>query len=226
VVDTEERKAAFLSALAPVSNNPAVKIEIRTVAEATQHRRGNRSVSIQEFEESADTVAAYEDLRAYFRKQQPGGPTDELIRNYCTLVGNRSYRALFRAIEIKKLVNRFAKVDMRTVTPDARSKWLAMVHEHAAAFEREAAPLYQELQPVFFPNSAASAGEDVLIQSDADLTRAVERLYQLALYNNEAIISALTISSHSSATTIKSSQFRKSLTSAENLAKRIEQYER
>ncbi len=35
VVDTQQRKDEFLKALAPVSNNPAVKIEIRTVAEAT-----------------------------------------------------------------------------------------------------------------------------------------------------------------------------------------------
>jgi len=226
VVDTAERKEEFLRALAPVANNPAVTIEIRTVAEATQRRSTNRSVLVQETEETADTVAAYEDLRAYFLKQDPRGPTDERIRNYSTQVGNRAYRALFRAIELKKLVARFATVDMRTVTPDARSKWLAMVHGHADAFEREAEPLYQELQPVFFPNAAVPASEDVVIQSDAELARAVERLHQLALFCNEAVSSALTISSHSSATTIKSSQFRKSLISAENLAKRIGQYER
>jgi hypothetical protein len=226
VVDTAERKEDFLRALAPVSNNPAVKIEIRTVAEGTQRRSSNRSVSVQGPEETANTVAADDDLRVYFQKQNPTGQTDELIRNYSTSVGNRAYRALFRAIELRKLVARFANVDMRTVTPDARSKWLAMVHGYAAAFEREAGPLYQELQPVFFSNAATPLAEDVLIQTDAELTRAVERLYQLALFNNEAVSSALTISAHSSATTIKSSQFRKSLITAENLAKRIGQYER
>jgi RNA polymerase sigma factor (sigma-70 family) len=226
VVDTAERKEQFLQALAPVSNNPAVTIEIRTVAEAIQRRPANRSVSVHEAEETADTVAADEDLRAYFLKQDPDGPTDERIRNYSTRVGNRAYRALFCAIELKNVIARFATVDMRTVTPDARSKWLAMVQGHAAAFEREAGPLYQELQPVFFPNATVSASEDVVIQNDAELARAVERLHQLALFCNDAVSSALTISSHSSATTIKSSQFRKSLISAQNLAKRIGQYER
>jgi hypothetical protein len=226
VVDTAERKEEFLRALAPIANNPAVRIEIRTIAEATQRRSTNQSVLVQEAEETADTVAAYEDLRAYFLKQEPRGPTDERIRNYSTRVGNRAYRALFRAIELKKVVARFATVDMRTVTPDARSKWLAMVHGHADAFEREAGPLFQELQPVFYPNATVSPSEDVVIQSDAELASAVERLYQLAFFCNEAVSSALTISSHSSATTIKSSQFRKSLINAENLAKRIGQYER
>src|SRR6185369_9704594 len=36
IVESTERKQDFLKALAPVSNNPAVKIEIRTVAEAVQ----------------------------------------------------------------------------------------------------------------------------------------------------------------------------------------------
>ena len=226
VVDTQKRKEEFLRALAPVANNPAVKIEIHTVAEATQRPSSNQSVSVQEPDNTADTIAANEDLRAYFLKRDPSGPTDELIRNYSTRVGSRAYRALFRAIELKKLVARFANVDMRTVTPDARSKWLAMIHGYAAAFEREAGQLSQELQPVFFPNATMPATEDVLIQSDAELAHAVERLYQLALFNNEAVSSALTISAHSSAATIKSSQFRKSLISAENLAKRIGQYER
>ena len=226
IVDTTERKKEFLQALSPVSNNPAVKIEIRTVAEATQHRPANRSVSVQQLEETADTVAADNDLRAYFTKRDPTGPTDESIRNYSTRVGNRAYRALFRAIELKKLIARFAKVDMRTVTPDARSKWLAMVHEHATAFERETGTLYEELQPVFFPNVSAPATDDALIQGDAELARAVEHLYQLALFNNEAISSALTISSHSSAATIKTSQFRRSLIGAQTLARKIGQYER
>ncbi|HKG81318.1 MAG TPA: hypothetical protein VKA78_17905, partial [Pyrinomonadaceae bacterium] len=36
VVDSQQRKDEFLKVLGPVSNNPAVRIEIRTIAEATQ----------------------------------------------------------------------------------------------------------------------------------------------------------------------------------------------
>ncbi len=226
VVDTPERKEAFLSALSPVAHNPAVTIQIRTVTEATQSRVANRSVLVLAPEETANTVAADDDLRAYFLRQDPNGPTNELIRDYSTRVGNRGYRALFNAIELKKLMARFSKVDMRSVTQDARSKWLSMVHGHAAAFEREAESLYQELEPVFFPNATVSATENVLIQNDVELARAVERLHQLALFNNEAVSSALTISSHSSAATIKTSQFRRSLLAAVTLAKRIGQYDR
>ena len=94
------------------------------------------------------------------------------------------------------------------------------------AFEilkRELFPLARVVTPNI-PEAEKLTG--LLIQSDAELARAVERLHQLALFNNEAISSALTISSHSSAVTIKSSQFRKSLISAANVAKRIGQYQR
>jgi len=150
----------------------------------------------------------------------PDRPLSGVRNSWLMLARNRLLASLARrASSIAWVVN-------TTVTPDARSKWLAMVHGHADAFEREIGPLYQELEPVFFPGATVSASEDFVIQSDAELARAVERLHQLALFCNEAVSSALTISSHSSATTIKSTQFRKSLISAENLAKRIGQYER
>jgi RNA polymerase sigma factor (sigma-70 family) len=225
VVDTDQRKQEFLRGLAPVSNNPAVKIDIRTVAEAMRNRPPAGSVTIEEVEETADTVAADKDLRAYFEKQSPNGPTDESIRNYSSRTVNRAYRALFHAIELRRLINRFANVDMRAIAPDARAKWLAMVHEHAIAFEHENAVLRQEIGPVFFPGTVLTGTEDVLIQSDADLARAVERLHKLALSNTDAIRSALTISRQSSASAIRSATFWQSLQRAESLAKRIQQYQ-
>ena len=224
IVDSQQRKDEFLRALAPVSNNPAVRIEIRTVAEATQRSTASGSISVREMEETADTVAADPELRAYF-KNNSGGSTDEAIRSYSSRVVNRAYRALFHAIELRNLINRFANVDMRTVAPDARIKWLAMLQQHAAAFARENAILRQEIQPVFFPGSSLNVGEDVSIQSDADLARAVERLHKLALSNNVAIRSALTISAQSSAAAIKSPAFWQSLERAESLAQRIGQYQ-
>jgi RNA polymerase sigma factor (sigma-70 family) len=225
VVESQERKDEFLRALAPVLNNPAVKIDISTVAEATQQTSGTGQIIVQDAEETADNVAAYEDLRAYFEKRNPSGPTDESIRNYSSRVVNGSYKALFHAIELKKLVNRFAGVDMRAVAPDARSKWLAMIREHAAALEEQTALLREEIKPVFFPGATSFGPEEVAIQSDADLALAIGRLHKLALANNTTIRAALTISSQSSTVTIKSRQFWGFLISAEELAARIKEYD-
>ena len=181
-------------------------------------------ISAQDAEETNSTVAMAEQLRAYFTKKDSGGATDEAIGAYSSRIVDRAYRALFHAIELKRLVNRFAHVDMRTVAPDARAKWLAMLHEHAAAFTRENALLRQEIKPIFFPKTSMQVTEEVSLQSDADLSRAVERLHKLSLSNNEGMRAAFTISSQSSPAAIKSAAFWHSIRRAGNLAERIRQY--
>jgi hypothetical protein len=227
VVDTEQRKDELVRALAPVSNNPAVKIQIGTIAEAQRTRSSSGMVTFREAEETANTVAVDNELRDYLSRQdaaiKTGNGLDEAVRSFSSRMVNRGYRALFHAIELKLLINRFANVDMRTVTPDARAKWLQMVHEHAAALERETAALRKDIQPVFFSGSPAVAAEEIEIAGDVDLTRAVERLHKLALANNDALRAAFTISAQSS-NTVKSPQFWRALLSAENLAAHIRKY--
>jgi hypothetical protein len=225
VVDTQQRKEEFLSALAPISGNPAVKIEIHTVAEAAQRPATTGPVEIQDTQETADNIAADKELRSYFERRNSSGQTDEAIRNYSSRISRTAYSALFHAIELKQLINRFSSVDMRVVTPDAHAKFLAMVHEHATAFERENAVLLREIQPVFFPGNTLGVAEEVSIDNDAELARVVERLHKLALSNNDAISSALTISAQSSANAIKSPAFWQSLHRAGQLAKTISRYQ-
>jgi hypothetical protein len=227
VVDTEQRKDELVRALAPVSNNPAVKIQIGTIAEAQRTRSSSGMVTFREAEETANTVAVDNELRDYLSRQdaaiKTGNGLDEAVRSFSSRMVNRGYRALFHAIELKLLINRFANVDMRTITPDARAKWLQMVHDHAAALERETAALRQDIQPVFFSGSPAVAAEKIEIAGDVDLTRAVERLHKLVQANNDAVRAAFTISAQSS-NTVKSSQFWRALLSAENLAAHIRKY--
>ena len=224
VVDDEQRKAEFLRALAPVLSNPAVRIEIHTVAEATQ-RSNAGPVTVQEVEETTNTVATNDELQAFFLKTTPDGPVDESIRNYSSRMAHCAYDALFHAIELKRLINRFGNVDMRAVAPDARAKWMAMIQEHAGGFEQKTALLRQEIQPVFFPGVTLPPAQEILIQSDADLARAVEQLHKLALSNNSAVRSGLTISAQSSASAIKSINFLQSLQRAESLAAAIRRYQ-
>ena len=226
VVESEQRRDEFLKVLAPVRNNPAVKIEIRTILEASRSVVVNPTEAATDLPEpTADTVAADKDLRAYFAVNDPGGPIDEAIRSYSSRIVNRSYRALFHAVELKRLVDRFANVDMLTVAPDARSKWIKMLHEHTRSFERETAVLRKEVEPVFSAGSSMQVADATAIQNDGELASAVERLHQLAVANNNAVRSAFTISKHSSAVAIKSTTFWQSLLKAEQLAEKIAQYQ-
>lgn len=225
IVDDEQRKNELIRALAPVSHNPAVVVDIRTVEEALKKRPptpGN--VTVRPKEEMASTIAADKELREYFSRQSASaGNVDDAVTSFSSQTVNRAYRALFQAIALKRIVDRFANVDMRAVAPDARAKWLTMIREHAGAVERETSTLRQELEPIFFADAIASAetsGEDVALATDADLAAAVQRLHKLALANNEAIRAAFTISARNSMT-VKSPQFWNTIRKAETIAAAI-----
>lgn len=226
VVDTAERRDEFLRALRPFSSNPAVTVDIRTVAEATARQKAGASKeTVREVEETGDAIAVEEELREYFaRRGLSDAAVDQSVRAYASRVVNQSYRALLRAVELKQMATRVARVDMRTVAPDARSKWLEMTRAQAAAFERENTALRRELQPIFLSEGSDDVVEDIAITNDADLARAVERLHRLALANNDAIRQAFTISKASSAAAFKSPQFRRNLEGATRLSDRITRY--
>lgn len=226
VVDTAERRDEFLRALRPFSSNPAVNIDIRTVAEAAgRQKAGAGKEIVREVEDTGDAIAVEDELREHFaRRGLSDVAVDQSVRAYSSRVVNQSYRALLRAVELKQMVARVARVDMRTVAPDARSKWLEMMRAQAAAFERENAALRSELQPVFFSGTSTDVVEDVAITGDADLARAIERLHRLALANNDAIRQAFTISKASSAAAFMSPQFRRNLEGAARLSDRISRY--
>lgn len=80
---------------------------------------------------------------------------------------------------------------MQTVAPGTREKWLDMLHEHAAAFERETTALRPEIQPMFFGGASAPGAEGGSINSDAELAGAVERVHKIALANNNAVVRLL-----------------------------------
>jgi hypothetical protein len=225
VVDSAERRDEFLRALRPFSNNPAVSIELRTVAEAAKQQPRAGRESVREVDETEDAIAVEDELRGYFsRRGLSAEAADEAVRTYSSRVVNHGYRALFQAIELKRLVARFGHVDLRIVAPDARSKWLEMMRSRALAFARENAALRRELQPVFLSETSPDVAEDFAIASDADLAHAVERLHRLANTNNDALRQAFTISKASSASAFKSAQFRRNLEAAARLADRISQY--
>lgn len=225
VVENAERRDEFLRALSSVNNNPAVKIQIQTVAEASKQQLVPGRPSVRDVEETANAIAVDEELRDYYAKRGLSGEAvDEAVRSYSSRVVNHAYGALFHAVELKRLVARFASVDMRAVAPDARSKWLEMMAEHASGYARETAALRRELQPVFFGEAYPEVIEDFSINSDADVARAAERLNRLAVAVNDAIGQAFTISKQSSALAFKSSQFRRNLEAAARLSEGISQY--
>jgi RNA polymerase sigma factor (sigma-70 family) len=223
LVETEERKAEMLRALAPLINNPAVKIDVRTVAEAVKHeQRESKSpeAAVREVEVANGRIPADLELRTYLSARLVGTEAiDQEISRYAGRVMGHSRQALLQASALKSLIERFSPEEIRALAPEARDKWLAMVREHTLSYRREVAALRRELRPIFY-RSADTATEAF---SEANAVLAAERLLQLSYATDDAVRSAFTISADGRTTeSIKSEQFWRSLSRAEKLAEQIQ----
>jgi hypothetical protein len=225
LVETERRKEEILRALGPIISNPAVKVEVSTVAEAVKRQQQREQskprdeTTVREVEVTNNRIPADPELRAYFSARLVGEAIDEEINRYASRVMNGSRQAVLRASALKRLVGRFSPAEMRGLAAEAQSKWLIMIREQAIAYKREVATLKQELRAVF-GGSGEGASEAV---SEANVAAAAERLLQLSYANDEAVRSAFTISADGrTAAAIKSGQFWRSLAETEKLAEAIQ----
>jgi hypothetical protein len=222
LVETEGRKAEMLSALGPVINNPAVRVDVRTVAEAVkQTPKGStpRAGTVQEIDVAPTRIPADSELRAYFSSRLVGNEAiEQEIDRYSNRVMTHSRQALLQASALKRLVERFSPADIRALSPEARDKWLSMIHEHSQAYRREVAALRQQLATIFGGRSPAAEPGDV-----TNTAQAASRLVELSYANDDAVRSAFTISADGRTTGgIKSEKFWRSLSAAEKLALAIE----
>lgn len=225
LVETDTRKQEILNALAPVRNNPAIRIKIQTLEEATKALQRQKAQAtpgtVERVEVEKGKLAVDAELRSHFEKS--GGDPDEKIRAFISRVTSRAKGAAFQASALNRMANRFNAEQLAALDPAARSKYLGMLKGYAAAVRRETAALRGELQPVFgdVPSNGAASGESVT--SDADLIASARRLFELASQNDRVIRSAFTISSGgASVSGVRSAQFRRSLGQAEALAAAIE----
>lgn len=218
LVESEARKNELKNALAPIANHPAVRINIMTVAEALakeQSRKispGKGQLSAERYDTSGGQVPTRDKLRAYFS-------TDEGANNFAARTIGRSRSAMSRAGAMKRLVGQFSLAELKTLSPDAREKWLGLIRVHARAFAQETAALRQDLTPVF--GGGAGGASAPAVDDDAELVRAVTRLFELGAANDRTVRTALSISSGGSDVGLTQGFFR-SLRTTEELAARIQ----
>lgn len=226
IVETEQRKRELLSTLAPVVDNPAVKIQISTVAEALALQRQARNSALTTIEPSEVTASAIPvdaDLRRYFSAKGASVQVDDEIRRYATRIRSRSQDVMTHAYALKHLVNRFSPNDLSTLDAEARTKWLGLISQHAQVLQRQTQTIREELQPIFFSGSETRAGDAFEIRSDADIVRAVDQLFELCSANDKVIRSAFSISpDRSRASALRTAAFWGSLKSIERCAARIQ----
>lgn len=224
LVEAESRKEEILHALRPIINNPAVRVEVSTVEEAVkrqQERSRPREATVRDVEVENNRIPADPQLRAYFSMRLVGSEAiDEEIKRYTNRAMSHSRQALLQAAALKRLIRRFSPEEIGALKPEARTKWLAMIREHAQAYQREVAALRQQLGSVF---GASIASPEQEAANEANLMRLADHLVQLSYANDEAVRSAFTISEEGhSAAAIKSPQFWRLLATAERLAAAIQ----
>jgi RNA polymerase sigma factor (sigma-70 family) len=225
LVETEGRKAEMLNALGSVINNPAVQINVRTVAEATKQsakdsrkESASTETSVHEITVPNASISAAPELRKYFSSRLVGDEAiEQEIERYSNRAMAHSRQALLQASALKRLVERFSPADIRGLAPDARSKWLGMIHEHTQAYRREVNALRQQLAAIF----GSRAGSDGVESTNA--VQAARRLVELSYANDDAVRSTFTISADGQTTVgIKSDKFWRSLGATEKLVSDIE----
>jgi len=216
LVETEERKSELIRALATVRNNPAVRIEVETVAQAAQRERPKSpsNVTVERVEATEGTSPVYSDLKKKF--------SDDEARRYADRVMARSRQARRHALALKQLAERFSLADLRTLPEADRLRWTGLLQEHARDFQREIQALRRELEQVFPALPGESAGGPTS-SGDAEIQEAVRRLYDLSVACDEDVRQSFALSTQDhSAAHVKTQQFWQSLRSAEVLAARIQ----
>lgn len=225
VVETDQRKTEILKALNTVTTNPSVKIEIVTVAEAVAREQRNKKSKTTSTPEDVtvqnNVIATESDLRAYFERQ--GGNTDEVIRRFSDRMVSGSRQTTQHLWAIKKLLNQFSPAEVSKLTPEARSKWLALIRSHARSYQEQLAGLRRELKPIFFPGAGEGSPSIGTITSDTDLQRTFRQLFDAGIGNDSIIRSAFSASdSGNTFTALRAPQFWQSLKTAEALAAAIQ----
>lgn len=219
LVDSRERKAEIVRALASVAGNPALVIRVETYEEvAARQKPAGTPTSVERIEITKGRIAVYEDVARHLGKSGDAD-ADAAVQRFSASVLNRSRLVMSQAGTLKKLSGRFSRDDLKNMTPEARSKWLAVVRSHASNCEVENRKLRQDLSALFGISSGASGEPGAAIDTDAELQAAAARLFAEAAANDRVIRSAFTISGDGAAVSpIKNQAFLRAMSGVERLA--------
>jgi RNA polymerase sigma factor (sigma-70 family) len=215
MVETEDRKSELLRTLASVRSNPAVRIEIETVAQAAQRERPKSpsNIAVERVEATEGTSPAYAELKKRF--------SDDEGRRYADRMMTRSRQARRHALALKQLAERFSLNDLRALPESDRARWIGLLQEHARECQREVRGLRRELQQVFPALSEAGAVSTGL-NGDAEIQDAARRLYEFSVAVDEDVRQSFALSSQAAAVAqVKADRFWQSLRNAEALAAKI-----
>lgn len=217
LVESTERKEEILKNLQSIRQNPAVRIELDTIAEAVAKQKNpsnKKPTAVDNLETKTLNTAAQNDLVEHFGNEAEA-------RRFASNTVSRSSQALSHVYALRRLAAQFSAAEIKKLSPEAKSKWLNLIASHARSFISANENLSRDLGNVFnAPNVSGTVG--VEINSIDDLPRAIENLFAISSGNDRLIRSALTISANDGKLSVlRAAQFWQSLKNAESLAAKI-----
>ncbi len=130
-------------------------------------------------------------------------------------------QARSHALALKQLAGRFSQTDLQTLNAADRARWLGLLREHAAAYEREVEALQRELQTAFAVSEPRAIATGP-IGTDSELQEAARRLYELSVSCDEALRQSFALSANGGGgAPVQTERFWESLKSAKALAAKI-----
>ena len=229
IVETSRRKREILDALAPVSSERSLRIEIMTLAEAVK-RRGSASSdatgTVLELSRSS-TFPVYADLRSSLvRRGVSPDMIEEEIRSVSIRLLAGSRAALSHAWALKRISDQFRLGDGGTLSPEARAKRLNMLHSHAASLGEQEDRLRSELAKIFGEVRPSVDADRQPIDGTSDVVNAINRLTELTSACDRIIQSAFTVSgSQTAAAEIRSPRFFRELAEIETLSSQLARFQ-
>lgn len=218
VTETQSRKAEILQALEPVRNNPAVRIDVSTVAEAARRVDTTSQTKVDREIEVADSSGPSDsELRTYFMRRVPPAAVDTEIRTFTQGVMSNSRQAVLRASALQKLVQRFSATEVQSLSPDARQKWSNMIHEQITGYQRSVAAVRNDLGRIY-----PAAGSATAAANAGSLQEASAKLLRISFRNDDIIRRAFTVAEGNSGSAAFSAELWQSLAEAEQLAREIQ----
>jgi RNA polymerase sigma factor (sigma-70 family) len=220
LVETAQRKTELLNALARVKTNPAVRMNIETVAEAQAREARKKTkqqapgeVTVNRFEATEDTSPVYSDLRLKFSDQEARAFADRILR--------RSQQARRHALAMKQLSERFSITDLQTLNATERARWIGLIRGHASKFLSETDALRRELQTVFSDLAGGRAGSS--LDNDKEIQSAVRRLYDLSVACDEDLRGSFAVFTNAAGSAeVKTAKFWRALNNAAALAQSLQ----
>jgi len=178
----DRRKAAIISELAKLSNQPLLQIELMSPKDSQTPDRSiirSKSPLTSIYSVVQQPPPAYPVLMKYFLADGLKNDQAELSTiQFSNEALGHAQHALQRAYALSRLGRDFTSDDLRWVDPTAKKEWAEMVADHVSALKLELSQLQGQLQrispsesPDVFPSADGPA-----IRTPADFAREAERM--------------------------------------------------